>query len=41
LNRFDLLFGRLAYIMSLAVAGVTLLSGWLYFHQHRDVIDGR
>ena len=41
LNRFDLLFGRLAYVISLAVAGVTLLSGWLYFHQHRDVIDGR
>lgn len=41
LNRFDLLFGRLAYFISLAVAGVTLLSGWLYFREHRDVLDGR
>ena len=39
--RFDLLFNRLAYFISLVVAGVTLVSGWLYFREHRDVIDGR
>lgn len=38
---FDLWFGRLAYAGSLAVAGITLVSGWLYFHEHRDIIDAR
>lgn len=41
LEGFDLWFGRSAYAISLAVAGITLISGWLYFREHRDVIDAR
>ncbi|MBP7828959.1 MAG: CDP-diacylglycerol--glycerol-3-phosphate 3-phosphatidyltransferase [Kiritimatiellae bacterium] len=41
LESFDLWFGRLTYAISLAVAGITLVSGGLYFREHRDVIDAR
>ncbi|HOW98912.1 MAG TPA: CDP-diacylglycerol--glycerol-3-phosphate 3-phosphatidyltransferase [Kiritimatiellia bacterium] len=38
---FDLWFARFAYAISLAVAGITLVSGGLYFREHRDIIDAR
>jgi CDP-diacylglycerol--glycerol-3-phosphate 3-phosphatidyltransferase len=35
---FDLWFARAAYVMALAVAAITVASGAIYFHQHRDLL---
>ena len=37
---FDLWFAPAAYIMALAVAAITVVSGLVYFHQHRDLLRG-
>ena len=36
-DRFTSAFTMAAYVMALAVAGITVLSGAVYFHQHRDL----
>jgi len=35
---FDLWFGRAAYALALAVAAITIASGFIYFRQHRDLL---
>lgn len=38
---YDRGFAGVAYAVSLGVAAITLLSGGLYFYEHRSLIDGR
>lgn len=38
LANYDFAFGYIALGVSVAVAAITLASGWLYFRQHSDVI---
>ena len=37
LLEFDVVFGLIAHICSVAVAIITVLSGWMYLHQHREL----
>jgi CDP-diacylglycerol--glycerol-3-phosphate 3-phosphatidyltransferase len=39
LENFDLAFGYIAYAISIAVALITVASGYLYFMEHRDLLS--
>ncbi len=39
LPRFDRVFGIVVYTMALAVTVLTVISGWVYYRDHRDLIS--
>lgn len=40
-DNFDFAFGYIAFAIGLAVAAITMASGVMYFHEHRDLLSRR
>jgi len=39
-DNYNFAFGYIAFAVSIAVAAITLASGWMYFMEHRDLLRG-
>jgi len=40
-DNYDFAFGYIAFAISIAVAAITMASGWMYFMEHSDLLRGR